>query len=101
MPMMGLPDCNSCSDRPKFMYRSRYNAVMSALAGSSNQARERRGRGADEAGLDAVMVSVDRLKSLGSGDGEAQRHGIHVGLARVQARGRKVGAIRRVREHLR
>ena len=41
----GLPDCNSSSVSPKFKYRSRYNAVMSALSGSSNHARERRRRG--------------------------------------------------------
>src|SRR6266545_3766022 len=54
MPMMGLPDCSFCSDRPKFMYRSRYNAVMSAFAGSSNQARDRNRNGLAE--FDPVIV---------------------------------------------
>src|SRR5262245_40956209 len=54
MPMMGLPDWSSASDRPKFMYRSRYSAVMSAFAGSSNQARERRVR-ADEGAFGGLM----------------------------------------------
>src|SRR5256885_16878250 len=53
--MIGLPDCNSSRERPKFMYRSRYRAVMSVLAGSSNQARERR---VARSGFDAVIAAV-------------------------------------------
>ena len=33
--------CSSATERPKFLYRSTYNALISACVGSSNQLRER------------------------------------------------------------
>ena len=52
--------------------------------GSSNQARERSRRGADE--FESRCWSISHLK----GDGEPQHHRVHVRLARVEAGGWKV-----------
>src|SRR6185295_10515152 len=40
IPMIGLPACSSSRDSPKFMYRSRYSAVMSVLSAFANQRRD-------------------------------------------------------------
>ncbi len=64
---------------------------MSALAGSSNQSRERRRRGEREV-VESVMYVRDR---------KAQDHRVHVLLSGIEPRRREIRSVRRVGKDLR